>query len=142
MPIKYVELLSIDARRFSRKGERIRSVRIDNNSTVTLVSEISEHEANVEFRFTANYVGLGVITIEGYLVYEGDAQELARLWRKGNNMPDEVASEIHTAVMHACLPEALMISRDLKLPPPFPLPQINIKPSRRRGGAAVGMEVA
>ena len=35
MSIKTVDLTSIEARRFSKRDEKIRNVRIDNNSTVT-----------------------------------------------------------------------------------------------------------
>jgi hypothetical protein len=78
------------------------------------------------------------------LIYVGDAPALAQQWSSKSNMPDEIASEIHTAVMRACVPEATMISRDLHLPPPFPLPQINIqrKDKGKSSAASSGMEIA
>jgi hypothetical protein len=47
-------------------------------------------------------------------------------------MPNQTASHIHTAVMHACVPEAVGIAKDLGLPPPIPLPQVHLgaKPSK------------
>ena len=41
-------------------------------------------------------------------------------------MPNQVAGHIHTAVMHACVPEAVSIAKDLGLPPPIPLPQVRL----------------
>ena len=42
-------------------------------------------------------------------------------------MPDEMAQEIHRAVMTTCIPESVLLARDLRIPPPIPLPQINVK---------------
>jgi hypothetical protein len=141
MPVKSVDLTSIDARRFSKPEEKIRNVRIDNNSTVTLITELNDTEASIDFRYTANYGGIGMIKIEGTIVYEGEASALAQRWGAKNNMPDEVASEIHTAIMRVCVPEAMLISRDIKLPPPFPLPQVNIQ-KKGKSKPSSGMEVA
>ncbi len=143
MSIKALELTSVEARRFTKRDEKVRNIRIDNNSTVTLITEINDKEANIDFRYTANYGGVGMIKIEGSLIYEGDAAALAQQWSTKANMPDEIASEIHTAVMRTCVPEATMISRDLKLPPPFPLPQINIqRKDKGKSTTSSGMEVA
>jgi hypothetical protein len=141
MVIKSVEMNSIEARRFSKRNEKIRNVRIDNNSSVTLITEINDSEASIDFRYTANYGGIGLIKIEGTIIYEGDAPALAQQWGSSSNMPNEVASEIHTAIMRVCVPEAMLISRDIKLPPPFPLPQVNIQKKDKRK-ASSGMEVA
>ena len=144
MSVKALELTSVEAIMFTKRDEKIRNIRIDNNSTVTLITELNDKEANIDFRYTANYGGVGIIKIEGTLIYIGDAPALAQQWSSKANMPDEIASEIHTAVMRACVPEATMISRDLKLPPPFPLPQINIQRKDKGKGSAAssGMEVA
>ncbi len=141
MVIKSVEMNSIEARRFSKRNEKIRNVRIDNNSSVTLITELNDSEASIDFRYTANYGGIGLIKIEGTIIYEGDAPALAQQWGSNSNMPNDVASEIHTAIMRVCVPEAMLISRDIKLPPPFPLPQVNIQKKDKRK-ASSGMEVA
>jgi hypothetical protein len=57
MPIKSFELVSIDGKRFSKIGERIPHLRVDNNTAVTSVSAVSEKEAQMDFRFTISYVG-------------------------------------------------------------------------------------
>lgn len=142
MPIKDIEINLIDARRVSKRGEKLANIRIDNNSTVTLISPGSNGEAAIEFRYTANYGGIGSIRIEGALTYSGNVDELMKMWASTNNMPDDIASEIHTAIMSACVPEAVTISRDIKLPPPIPLPQINIKKSDKKQSKSSQMEVA
>lgn len=137
MPIKKFELTSIDARRFTKPGEKHKNIRIDHNSSVTLVTEINDKEASVDFRFTANYSGLGIIRIEGNLVYEGDAPALVSQWSTQNNMPNDVATEIHTTIMNNCIPEAMVLARDIRLPPPIPMPKVNIR-AQKKGGEPGG----
>ena len=136
MAVRQVELTSIEARRFTRPGEKHGQIRIDHNSTVTLVKETNEKEANVEFRYTATYGGVGIIRLEGSLVYVGDAKALESQWRQQNQMPSAIASEIHTAVMRVCVPEAVGIAKDLNLPPPIPLPAVKFEGQKPAGPSA------
>ncbi|MEK6911561.1 MAG: hypothetical protein AABX36_01995 [Candidatus Thermoplasmatota archaeon] len=82
MPVKSLSLSSIDARRLARTGQRGQNLRIDHNSTVTLITEVNEREASIDFRFTANYRAteevVGVVRIEGNLLWEGQGRELAK----------------------------------------------------------------
>jgi hypothetical protein len=41
-------------------------------------------------------------------------------------MPPEVANEIHSVIMTNCIPEAVILARELRLPPPIPIPQVNV----------------
>lgn len=131
MTVKAVELLSIDAKRYARTPQQLGQVRIDHNSTVTVVREAMPGNASVEFRYTASYGAAGIITIEGALVWEGtptfDAAKLVESWRASAQMPPDIASEIHTVVMRVCLPEAVGIAKNLQLPPPIPLPQVKFQ---------------
>jgi len=114
---------------------------VDHNSTVTLITEIADRQASVDFRFTANYraseAPIGLIQIEGTIVWEGDAKGLVRDWSAAGQMPPEAANEIHTVIMTNCIPEAVILARELRLPPPIPIPQVNIpqpgKPGKQRG---------
>jgi hypothetical protein len=142
MPIKYFEMSSIDARRFTKPGEKPKNVRVDHNSSVTLITEVNDKEANVDYRFTANYQGMGVIKIEGRIIYEGDASAVAHQWSTENKMPDAVANEIHGVIMNNCLPEAVMIARDIRLPPPIPMPQVKVGQGPQKVAPGSGIEVA
>ena len=121
--------------------EVVGQVKIDTNSTVTSVNEVSPKEADVDFRIAISYGSLGVLKIEGRLIYDGDAPTLAREWRDKHSMPTEMANEIHTAILHACIPETVLLARDLGLPPPIPLPKVNIQ-EQKKGTAPSSMEVA
>jgi hypothetical protein len=142
LPIKDVEVTLIDAKRVSKRGEKFQNIRIDNNSTVTMIKELPDGTAQIDYRYTANYGGIGSIRIEGTMLYSGDVGELIKKWSETSNMPDKVASEVHTAIMGTCVPEAVLISRDLKLPPPLPLPQIKVGKPKKGEKPSSGMEVA
>ena len=124
MPVTRLELTSIEAKRFSRANERHAQIRIDHNSTVTLVKELTANEASVEFRYTATYGPIGIIRIEGTMVFTCDAKAFETQWRTTSQMAPEAATEIHSTVMRACVPEAVGIAKDLQLPPPIPLPAV------------------
>lgn len=143
MKIKNMDIESIEARRFIKDFSRPMNIRIDHNSSVTLFSYIGNEEAQVEFEYVASYGTAGIIKIGGKLIYEGEnAKEIAERWQSKKNMPNEVASQIHTAIMHYCLPEAVMLARDLKLPPPIPLPQIKFDKGGGKTTKRFGPEVA
>lgn len=127
VPVTRLELSGIDAKRYSKTTERHGNIRIDHNSTVTLVKEISEKEALVEFRYTATYGPIGIIRIEGSMVYQCNAKDFEQKWRSTNQMSPESATEIHSTVMRACVPQAVGIAKDLQLPPPIPLPQVQFQ---------------
>ncbi|MGQ0798398.1 MAG: hypothetical protein ACT4OI_11135, partial [Methanobacteriota archaeon] len=55
MPVRSFDLSSVDGRRLVKPAERWQNLRVDHNSTVTLISESGDRQANVTFRFTANY---------------------------------------------------------------------------------------
>lgn len=128
MPVVRVELTGIEAKRYTKANERVGQIRIDHNSTVTLVRAVDAKEANVEFRYTASYGSVGVIRIEGNMTFQCDAKTLEEQWRTTNQMGHEAATEIHSTVMRACVPQAVGIAKDLALPLPIPIPQVNLPP--------------
>jgi hypothetical protein len=141
MKLRNIQLKSIEARRYINRNERPKQVRIDHNSTVTLITEVKDIEAQIDFQYTASYGPVGMVKLEGSLIYEGiDAKKVSTEWNKTRKMPNQIASHIHTAIMHACVPEAVGIAKDLGLPPPIPLPQVRLGDSTKK--AQAGPEVA
>jgi len=141
MKLRNINLKSIEARRYINKNERPKQVRIDHNSTVTNIITIDNKKATIDFQYTASYGPVGMIKIEGSLLYEhDDARKIAKEWTETRKMPNQIASHIHTAIMHSCVPEAVSIAKDLSLPPPIPLPQVRLGSTPKKGEA--GPEVA
>lgn len=141
MKIRNIQLKSIEARRYINRDERPKQIRIDHNSTITQIYNIKGEHATIDFQYTASYGPVGMIKLEGSLIYKAeDAKKIADDWKKTHKMPNQIASQIHTAVMHACVPEAVGIAKDLSLPPPIPLPQVKLGGDPKKG--QVGPEVA
>jgi len=122
MKIRNIQLKAIEARRYINRNERPKQVRIDHNSTISHISDIKEKQATIDFQYT------------------DDAKKIANEWNDTRKMPNPVASQIHTAVMHACVPGAVGIAKDLGLPPPIPLPQVRLGTNPKQG--QFGPEVA
>lgn len=145
--IPRLELRNIEARRFTKAFEKPAQgrIRIDHNSTVTMMESTGGDTATVEFSYTTSYGPAGVIKVDGTLVWQdAKAEEVAAAWSETRKMPNEVASEIHTAVMQACVPEAVGLAKNLRLPPPIPLPQVKFgdKGEAKAKAAGHGPEVA
>ena len=143
MTIQNLELTSVEGKRFVKRDEPIHQININSNSSITMVNQIDDGQAEIEFRYTVNYIGVGFIKIEGRLVFKGDAPTLASDWSAKRNMPDNVAQELHMAIMGSCIPETVVIARDLNLTLPIPLPKIDLK--KAKGGKSdhvSGMEIA
>ncbi len=140
MKIKNINLKTIEARRYTNLNEKPKQIRIDHNSSFTHIAYIKEDQTSVDFQYTASYGSVGVIKIEGQLVYENkDAKDISNQWNDKRKIPNEVASNLHTAIMHACVPEAVGIAKDLALPPPIPLPQVRLgdKSTKAQSGPEV-----
>jgi hypothetical protein len=127
MPVTGIVLRSIEARRFSDPVPN-QQIRIDHNSTLTLVAREADDRMRVEFGYTTSYGPLGVIKIEGTLSFTDPAAGTAADgWATTRNLPPEMAQQVHGAVMGMAVPEAVGLAKELRLPPPIPLPQIQFQ---------------
>ena len=141
MQIRSLETTAIEAKRFSKSGEKMMNIKIENNSAITQISRAEGDMHQIEFRFTANYTGLGYIKIEGHLNVSDLSEKMMDDWRRTNNLPLEEANAVHNTVVSNCMVTALIVAREIKLPSPMPIPRINMqkKPEVRPSD---GVEVA
>lgn len=143
MIIKNIKLKAIEARRYVEPDDKPRQIRIDHNSQISQVSSSAENQLTIEFQYTASYGPIGMIKLDGTILCEdAEAKQLVKEWQNTRKMPDQFASNIHTAVMHTCVPEAVGIAKDLGLPPPIPLPQVRLGSDPKKGQSQSGIEVA
>jgi len=143
MLIKAIKLKAIEARRYVEPDDKPRQIRIDHNSQISQVMNNAEKHLTIEFQYTASYGPIGMVKLDGTIVCEdSDARQLAKEWLETRKLPDQIASTIHTAVMHTCVPEAVGIAKDLGLPPPIPLPQVRLGSDPKKGQSQSGVEVA
>ena len=120
--IKTFRIDGIEAKRFIEPQNAPREIRIDNNSTIISINRLDENTAKMDFKFTVTYSGIGVITIDGIVIYEGNAGEIIKEWKKKHRMPDEVAKEVHGTIINNCIIEAVILAKEVRLPPPIPPP--------------------
>lgn len=143
MPIKNFEIRSIDAERYGEKEEARGNLRVDHNSSVLRIRKLNNSRNELNFRFNINYQNMGMIKIEGKILFEGNYPNLAEKWKKNNEMPQEVAQQIHSTIISNCIPQAVILAKDLQLPPPIPLPQVNLSEQKKDDKKNIGgMEVA
>lgn len=134
LPIKSFELNSLDAKRFTKLGERVPQLRVDQNTAITSITALSDREATMEFRFVVNYVGVGVIKLEGKLVWDGEAKAIASQWSEKHTLPNEVFGPVLATAYANCMPATVTIARDIGLPPPLPPPPMAGRPATSAPG--------
>jgi len=119
----------LDARRL---GSIKSSVSINNNSTIVSVTRDGER-MSIGFVFSSNYEpNIGVIRIEGDLSVEDTPDSIDKAvkeWEKSDKtrLPKDIAESVHNTILSNCIVEASFLARDVKLPLPAPMPQVNLK---------------
>ena len=127
VPVTAVQLKALEARRF-QDAQPNTQIRIDHNSTITMVVKEATDRLRIDFGYTTSYGALGVVKIEGALVFtDPAAHEAADAWSTTRNLPPAIAQQVHSAIMSAAVPEAVGLAKDIRLPPPIPLPQIQFQ---------------
>lgn len=112
-------------------------VRVDHNSTLSNVQQDGDGRLRVEFAFSTSYGALGLVRIEGALLMKTDKpDEALAQWNKDRNLPPEQAQEVHQAILASCMPEAVVLAKGLRLPPPIPLPQVRFQGKDASTGSA------
>jgi len=131
MPVKNFELMVIDGQRLIDLVDKPKQLRIDHNTTVTVITKVDDNTVNVKFRYTVSYGHVGNIRLEGKLNYVGNADEILSLWSKEHRMNNEIAEEIHNIILNNGSFEAVLISRKLNLPPPIKMEVPRVKFSKK-----------
>ena len=123
--IKDLEITTIEGRRFAPVDNRPQEVRIDQNLTIVDVRREND-SSRIIYKFTSSFSTLGTISLEGSLLYQG-VEEIEVKWKKDKSLPETVANEVQTAIFSSSVIESILIARDLRLPPPIPMPTLQKK---------------
>lgn len=82
------------------------------------------------FEFKASYEPkIATITLEGTVAYFDQPKavdEIHKNWKKDKKVPNEVMTSILNSILTKCNVEALLLSREVNLPPPIPLPRVKV----------------
>lgn len=138
VPIAAMNFKSMEGRRFQDRPNA-KQIRVDHNSTLTLVQKIADDRTRIEFAFTTSYGPIGMVKVEGTLIYQSeDAQALVDEWDKNRNLPPANAQEVHGAILNAAIPEAVGLAKGVRLPPPLPIPQVRFGQQGNTATAGIG----
>lgn len=120
---------AIEARKF--RSEINGQIQISSKNTITNVTKV-ENGLSVGFVFTNSYEpDIGFIRIEGEIfipLSPEEADNTIKEWKSSGKkrLPEEMAETVHNSIISNCIMEAAIISREIQLPPPFPIPHIQI----------------
>ncbi|MGM5480814.1 MAG: hypothetical protein ACQESE_00220 [Nanobdellota archaeon] len=83
---------------------------------------------SIIFSFETKYEpSVGAINLEGELLFlaeEGKATEIENTWKEKKSLPKDIALNIFNKILHHCNVEALILSKEINLPPPIQMPKI------------------
>ncbi len=83
------------------------------------------------FVYTSKYEpNFGNIELNGNLIFleePGKIEETLTKWSKEKKLPNDVMRETLNAILGRCNIQALIISKEINLPPPVPLPKVKVE---------------
>lgn len=139
MTIVGFSFTSFDAQKKSQgKGK----INIANNVTISEVESADlflgsnkQDGLRFNFIFTSKYdPDVGNISIKGNVLYLEDADKIKKIladWKKDKKIPQDATEEVLNNVLSKCNIQALILSKDLNMPPPIPLPKVNVQKEKK-----------
>lgn len=107
------------------------NVGIKNLEETKLNINTTKKALKMEFEFTSKYEpNIGDILLEGdvvYLIDKDKAEEVIKNWKKNKKLEKDIMTDVLNNVLAKCNIEALILSKDMNLPPPIPLPKVGDK---------------
>lgn len=113
--------------------------KIDINNNVALKDVVQEdinlgkEKQNIikfKFEFTCKYEpSLGMILFEGNVLYLDDPKKIKEIvasWKKDKIVPKDLMGMLLNQIMTKCNIHAIGLSQDINLPPPIPLPKVQM----------------
>ncbi len=104
------------------------NVGIKNIEETNININTAKKALKAEFEFSSKYdPKIGEILLEGevvYLVEKDKAKDILKNWKKNKKLDKDVRTNILNNVLAKCNVQALILSRDMNLPSPMPLPKI------------------
>ena len=127
-------------------AEKIQSVKgkidINNNVSIKSVEEadlsLGKEKKNVakfKFESVSKYEpAMGQIMFEGEILYHEDPKKVKDIisgWKKDKTLPKELMTVLLNTILSKCNIQALILSQEVNLPSPIPLPKVQISPEQK-----------
>ena len=82
------------------------------------------------FEFTSKYEpSIGMILFEGEILYLEEpkkVKEILSSWKKDKSIPKEIMANLLNTILSKCNIQALILSQEVNLPPPIPMPKVQM----------------
>ena len=110
---------------------------VNNNVSIKDVKEDSfsfgkDNKSIVKFifEFTSKYEpAIGTILFEGEVLYLEDPKKIKEIlvsWKKDKSVDKEIMQGLLNAILTKCNVQALIMSQEVNLPPPIPMPRVQM----------------
>ncbi len=121
-----------------RKDSPKGGLKIDNNANIKDIKEKDigigkgkQKTMEIDFVFKSTYKPkFAEIVLEGkMLMLEKDkaVKEITKEWKKNKKLPKNYVEYVMNSILGRCSIEVILLSREINLPAPFPLPRIKQK---------------
>lgn len=120
-----------------RKKQPSGKINVKNNVILTDVKEANVvgpvKQKAIEFKFSYNSIyepDFGNIFLEGSLVFVGNedlVNKALQTWEKEKKLIQEIVPEVYNYLFEKCSVEALILSKEIGLPPQVPLPKVSVE---------------
>lgn len=123
----------------AEKNEQVKG-KIDINNNVSIKDVVEDNLSlgkdkqsviKFLFEFTSNYEpSVGKILFEGEVLYLEEPKKIKEIltsWKKDKKLSKELMAGLLNTVLTKCNVQALILSQEVNLPPPIPMPKVQIQ---------------
>lgn len=125
-----------------RKNKVTGKVEIKNNAAINSVEkeeltlgDIKQDALKFGFSFTVKYEpDMANIILEGEVLWVEKKEGIdaaIKQWKKEKKIKPEIMTPVLNAVLQKSNMQALILAKELNLPPPIPLPRVNMLPEEK-----------
>jgi len=117
------------------KKQSTGQISIKNNVGITNITLGTSHTSEkqkaiiIEFTFSITYEPIGLISIDGAIIdieEDAKAKEIVDMWTQHKRVEKDLTTKVITIVLEKCTIKAIIISQDIGLPSPVPLPKVRM----------------
>jgi hypothetical protein len=119
-----------------KTGNVTGKININNNVMLTDVTEVNvnlgaqeDKGLLIKFKYTCEYQpNIGELTFDGDVISLEKAEivkEAVESWKKDKKIQDDLTRHVLSYILNKSTIQAIVLSRDLSLPAPIPLPKIS-----------------
>ena len=88
------------------------------------------------FEFTSKYEpAIGTILFEGEILYLDEPKKIKEIlnsWKNDKKISPEIMANLLNTILTKCNVQALILSQEINLPPPIPMPKVQIAPPQEK----------